>query len=143
MITPELKDNVLKYLVKTYPLNELHQIDTSLLKNEFGLTWDVVKNLFEIYKNDNLVTNLTFRYTNTQLILSVNIIDFMDNGGYTSRAETKFLVQENLRLNNEKLKTEYNVLRSELENLKQTNPTLAERILACMANIATITGFIL
>ena len=79
---------------------------------------------------------LNMRHCATFLCLTHQARVLLERGGFSRQASAEQLAYDNLRL-------QYQALQLELEQLKATNPTLAERILACMSDIVTIARSVL
>lgn len=134
-MTPQTKDDVLSYLYTRCQDGGFYQIDTRDIQTCFHLTFDELRSLLEEFQAIGLIEDLNMRHSATFLCLTYRARVQLEHGGFSRQASVEQLAYDNLRL-------QYQALQSELEQLKTTNPTLAERILACMSDIAAIAGFV-
>lgn len=135
-MSPQTKDSVLSYLCTRCQDGVLYQIDTQDVQTCFRFTFDEIRSLFEEFQTMGLIENLNMRHCATFLCLTHQARVLLERGGFSRQASAEQLAYDNLRL-------QYQALQLELEQLKATNPTLAERILACMSDIVTIARSVL
>lgn len=136
MYTADLKDKVLSYLVDNYGNGGVCHVDTKAAMAESGLTFKGLLNLFEEFESMGLISDLNMRYAATWLHVTHKARVLIEKGGFERQSAIDALAYENLRL-------QYKALQAELENLKLTNPTLAERTLDFIDNLATVAGIFL
>ncbi len=128
MITPELKDEVLKALTDSQSFKL--SFEPEQLANELNISVDLLVAILKYFERFDIIDRLQFTlgYSYCILVLTVEAYDLMRLGGFTGKEKI-------LQLEIEKLKLE-------LEALKKTNPSDAERMLGALSNIATVLGFL-
>ncbi len=139
-ITPVLKDTVLKLLIDNYDTMAYHQIDMPYLFKEAAIDFDTFHAIMYLFENDGLVEELNLRRDASWFSLRPQACELSAAGGYNEIERFKRLEQLSLILNVEVLEAELQKLYSEIENIKKSNPTFAERLLSIAANIVTIIG---
>lgn len=133
MITPETKDKLLQLLHDNLGDGCLYEIGMDDIMKELGLSSCELQSLLEEFQSIHLIEELNMRRETFFLCVSHNARVFLEKGGFQRQASIESLAYANLQL-------QYQTLQAELESLKQTNPTLAERIASFLANVATIAG---
>jgi hypothetical protein len=131
-----IKDTLLRYLYESNHF-DVGVYSQSTMCHVLNIEANELKNLLEILQGDDYIYDLNFRKSCDTFfcIVRPRAVAFMEQGGYQSQHASNELCKEKLRL-------EVQLLYAELENLKTTNPTLAERIIATLTNLCTIAGVV-
>ncbi len=115
MITPTIKDDVLKWLCLNLETESLYTIDMTDLLKTTNLTFDTLNSVLYYFQRIGFIEELNSRRVAIHLILRVEANDFLLRGG--------FVAQEEL------LETNINKLLLEIDNLKkQLGPDQVETV---------------
>ena len=133
MITPETKDKLLQLLYDNFGDGCLYEIGTDGMTEELGLSLCELQSLLEEFQSMQLINGLNIRSETFFLCVSHNTRVLLEKGGFQRQASIESFAYANLKL-------QYQALQAELESLKRTNPTLAERIASFLADVATVAG---
>lgn len=141
MITPGLKDQVLRYLLDNHPLEHTAKVNLPDLLGEVKVDFDVLESVLSILADDNYVNLYSCTSDGLVLVISPAAHGFIfESGGYSRRARASELEIRNMTLNVEYLEFQLNQLQREIEDIRPTLPEKAERLLNFLANIATVLG---
>ncbi len=138
MVTPELKDKILSEF-KEVPTNG--SFNMREFADELNLDLQLLDSIFKEFENLGLMElerGVGLAYV--LYFISPPFYDFVRSGGFTEKEKIAILKKKQLELNVQLLEEELNKLKNEIDSIKKTNPTLAERMLTIMSNIASITG---
>ncbi len=133
-ITSKLKDDLLRNIQKFYPQCGHRQVDANLLCEHIDIDFETLEIVLRGFQNDELIGSSNIRQGVVWFTTLPKLHDFLSRGGYSAAEAEITLKREALELAVERLN-------SIAHELKETNSTLAERVLAVGANIATILGF--
>jgi hypothetical protein len=127
MVTPELKDVVLKTLTDSKSFNI--SFAPKQLANELNISVDLLVAILKYFERCGIIDSLQFTlgYADCIIVLTIEAYDLMRLGGFTGKEKV-------LQLEIEKLK-------EELNSLKKSNPTNAERMLEALSNITSVLTF--
>lgn len=138
MVTSEIKDKILSEFKEAPQKGEFNMHEFA---SELNLELHLVASIFDEFVALGLMDiEKTLGLRRVNFRINALYFDFVRSGGFTAREKTKILENKQLEFNVQLLEIELNKLKSEIESVKNTNPTLAERMLAIMSNIASITG---
>ncbi len=138
LITSKLKDNILSEF-KEVPTNG--SFNMREFADELNLDIHLLDSIFKEFEEIGLMElQRCIGLRQVLFFLKPAFSDFVRSGGFVAREKTEILKNKQLELNVQLLEIELNKLKSEIEVIKKTNPTLAERMLTIMSNIASITG---
>lgn len=125
-----IKDTLLRYLYESNHLDFGTYSQSTMCR-----VLNVKAGELETLQGDDYISDLNFRISCDAFycIVKPRAIAFMEQGGYKSQYTSN-------ELSKEKLCLEVKLLYAELENIKATKPTLAERIISTLTNLCTIAG---
>ena len=128
MITPELKDAVLKFICENYPLDGYLGVPFKKLKPHLpSITANELLAILSQFQRRGLIEDFNCHPDNVAFVLLLEATDFLQRGGFT--------IQEEL------FKTTYEKLQLEVESLAKDFPQRAERFSTILANFAVIGTF--
>ena len=133
----KLKDELLNALCDG-PLENHIAINLPVVLEQFKIDFKTLQLALIEFKDLGLISDLNIRQTSEvfYLTLSYRAKSFIDSGGFQAEKAFSDLQMQKLQLEIEKLTLEVN-------KLYESNPTLAERMLSMVANIATIAGTVI
>lgn len=141
MITPGIKDQVLRYLLKNHPLEHTAKVNLPDLLDKVKVDFAVLESVLSILADDKYVNLYSCTPDSLMLVISPAAHEFIfDSGGYSRKAMASELEIRNMTLNVEYLEFQLNQLKREIEDIRPTLPEKAERLLNFLANIATVLG---
>lgn len=127
MVTPEIKDKLLGYLITQKKIN--FDINFNDLYEQTGISYEVASIILQHFHNKGFITTECYKI-GCWVRLNVEIYDFFNHGGFTAQEEL-------LRANLEKLNLELLKLSKELEPSKLET---INTITSVVGNIAAALG---
>ncbi|MBW7838617.1 MAG: hypothetical protein H3C36_03030 [Chitinophagaceae bacterium] len=128
MITPELKDTILKTLTDAgVKLN----FNLNQLAKELNIDRDVLEIILNQFENQQLMSIERMLGGGMYVTLSADAFDFIRMGGFTMREKTLILTLEKLQLEVEKLSSDY-------PEKASTFTSIAANIATCLTFLATM-----
>lgn len=127
MVTPEIKDKLLGYLITQKKIN--FDINFNDLYEQTGISYEVASIILQHFHNKGFITTECYKI-GCWVRLNVEIYDFFNHGGFTAQEEL-------LRANLEKLNLELLKLSKELEPSKLET---INTITSVVSNIAAALG---
>lgn len=124
----ELRDKLLSIICDLQQFEKSARINFESTVKEIGITDDNFRAILRDFERSGLISDLDDRLiSNCIFVTRVGARDFIIAGGYTGGVTN--------------LRAEINRLSSEVEELKKSSPSSAEKMTAHLANITTILGF--
>ncbi|WP_273209080.1 hypothetical protein [Runella zeae] len=87
MITPTIKDSVLKWLCDNMPVEQYRPVNLQSLFKETNLTFDTIEPILQYFNRLGLIGELNARRTSTLLLLRIEAHDFLSRGGFIAQEE--------------------------------------------------------
>ncbi len=140
LITPELKDRILKELVNDLGVNRTCNANTNDVLSAFNIDFDTFRVIIDCYADDGFCDYPpNIRRQNSILRMLPACVDFLQSGGYTQQAQTQQLEKRKLELDVTLIESQLEAIRQEAEKIRPVNNTIAERIIASVSAIASAT----
>ena len=127
LVTPELKDKILKEFIDAGGVNL--QLDIHETAKEYNIDYEVFEIILDDFENLGFFNQMKMLGGNIRISMKVPAFDFYSHGGFVGQEEL-------LKKNIEKLLLE-------IESLKPSMPDKISTITSIAGNIATALGLIL
>lgn len=127
LVTPELKDKILKEFIDAGGVNL--QLDIHETAKEYDIDYEVLEIILDDFENHGFFEQMKMLGGNIRILMKVPAFDFYSHGGFVGQEEL-------LRKNIEKLLLE-------IESLKPSMPDKISTITSIAGNIATALGLII
>lgn len=133
LVTPELSDTLLNYLISNISLGDSAELETKDFPVPSEITPDALNSLIEDLASQGLIEIESSGYGDGIFVYNISInkraIDFQRHGGFVGQ---EVLFKQNV----EKLLLE-------IKNLKPSSTEQAEKITAIVGNIASFLGLVM
>lgn len=123
MISPKIKDRILKELVDT-GVNS--QLNIRNAKSDFNIETDYLEIILDQFENLGFIEQRKMLGGGVMIRLSATAFDFIQKGGFTAEVALEKAALDKLQL--------------EIESLKESYPDKAGLFTSTLANIATVAG---
>jgi len=141
MITPGIKDQVLRYLLDTQKIGEINEVNVPELLGHIGIEFKEFETIVRMFEDDDFAESSGGDSNSFVLYISPAAHRFIfHSGGYSRKALASELEIRNMTLNVEYLELQLNQLHREIEDIRPTLPEKAERLFNILGNIAAVIG---